>query len=295
MVPGIPFFFGRRPLVSYQPPTDSLGDQCEPSYKLRTGDFTSDLALVAPLLLNGDVVVITDHQGPRHAYGAGPMAGHAALDGVRATESLSGLELAGTRTPVGMWGYSGGAIATGWAAELHPTYAPELNVKGAAVGGTPADLVAVARNLDGGPFSGIMLLATLGLMREYPIMKAAFNDAGRALDTDLADACTDAAVRYTFRSISEFVTVEDPLHNPLVLSFMNAVKLGNTAPRAPMYVYHAFFDEGIPFAQAQQLVDDWRAKGVDVTFSVDYLSEHAILGATGAPGAIAYLTDRLNR
>src|SRR4029450_2829739 len=30
-------YFGRRPLLSYQPATDSLGDQCNPSSLLRLG------------------------------------------------------------------------------------------------------------------------------------------------------------------------------------------------------------------------------------------------------------------
>ena len=36
-----------------------------------------------------------------------------------------------------MLGYSGGAIATEWAAELAPSYAPEVNERliGAAIGG----------------------------------------------------------------------------------------------------------------------------------------------------------------
>ena len=35
-------------------------------------------------------------------------------------------------TPTGMLGYSGGSIATEWASELAPSYAPELNIIGAA-------------------------------------------------------------------------------------------------------------------------------------------------------------------
>jgi hypothetical protein len=41
-------------------------------------------------------------------------------------------------------GYSGGAIATGWAAALQGNYAPELNVKGWSAGGTPANLTGTA-------------------------------------------------------------------------------------------------------------------------------------------------------
>lgn len=42
---------------------------------------------------------------------------------------------------------SSGAIAVGWAAALADSYAPELNLVGAAHGGTPADLKALALNL----------------------------------------------------------------------------------------------------------------------------------------------------
>jgi hypothetical protein len=294
LVPGIPYLFGKRPLVSYQPPTDSLGDQCEPSYTLRTGDMLSDLALMAPLLLKGYVVVVTDYQGPRHAYTAGIMEGQATLDGIRAAESLPGTRLAGADTPVGLWGYSGGAIATGWAAELEATYAPELNIRGAAAGGTPADLLAVARSLDGGLLSGIMLQASLGLAREYPVFALGFNDAGHALEADLADVCGlgDAGLRYPFRHLEEFTLVPDPLNLPFVIETMNQVKLGSTAPAAPVYLYHSVLDEGIPFTQAAQLRDDWCAAGADVTFHADLLSEHVVLGATGAPAAIRFLGDR---
>lgn len=294
LVPGIPWWFGKRPLVSYQPPTDSLGDRCEPSYTLRTGELASDLALMAPLLLRGYVVVVTDYQGPDHAYSAGRLEGQTTLDGIRAAETLAGTGLAGRATPVGMWGYSGGAIATGWAAELGPSYAPELNLKGVAMGGTPADLLAVAHALDGGPFSGAMLQATIGLSREYPVFKLGFNAAGQALAADLAESCGlgDALTRYAFRRMEEFTLVPDPLDFPFVVDTMRQVRLGSTAPAVPVYLYHAVLDEGIPFGQAKQLLDDWCARGADVTFHADLLSEHVILGATGAPAAIGFLGDR---
>jgi hypothetical protein len=33
-----------------------------------------------------------------------------------------------------LWGYSGGGLASGWAAQLHSTYAPELDIVGAVLG-----------------------------------------------------------------------------------------------------------------------------------------------------------------
>jgi hypothetical protein len=47
-----------------------------------------------------------------------------------------------------MVGYSGGAIATGWAAQLQPTYAPELAFVGAVAGGTPADFGLLTRTMN---------------------------------------------------------------------------------------------------------------------------------------------------
>jgi hypothetical protein len=75
------------------------------------------------------------------------------LDSVRATKAFATLGLA-SNVKVGMWGYSGGAIAQGWAAALQPSYAPDLNVVGIAHGGTPANLTATVEFLDGKLFSG---------------------------------------------------------------------------------------------------------------------------------------------
>ena len=127
IVPLTPYL-GQRPLLSYQPATDSLGDQCNPSYTLRTG-LEKEIPLLALGLAKGWAVVVTDYQGPRDAYGAGRMEGHAVLDGIRATLASPEAGLS-ARTKVGIWGYSGGGLATGWAAELQPSYAPELNVAG---------------------------------------------------------------------------------------------------------------------------------------------------------------------
>lgn len=292
----LPYPGGRRPLVAYQPFTDGLAARCEPSYEIRTSGLEAELALLAPMLSQGYVVVIPDHQGPRHAYGVGHMAGHATLDSIRAAESLPGTGLAGTDTPVGLWGYSGGAIATGWAAELHPSYAPELDIVGAAHGGTAADFLAVARWMDGGPFSSIMFMVLVGLGREYPEFRSFVNEAGLAVEADLADACIEeGALAYPFRRMEEFSTIPDPLHDPRVIEIAERLgRMGSTAPEAPVYLYHGLLDEGIPFAQARQLRDDWCAAGGAVVFR-PVLGEHITTMATEAPAVARFLTDRFAR
>lgn len=62
--------------------------------------------------------------------------GYAVLDGIRAAIALNKLP---SDTPSVMAGYSGGAHATAWAANLHSKYASDLNIIGAVHGGTPVD------------------------------------------------------------------------------------------------------------------------------------------------------------
>lgn len=292
MVPQAPYPAGPRPLVSYQPATDSLGDQCNPSYKLRAGT-EAELPLMWQALQQGWAVVVTDYQGPKNAFAAGRMAGHAVLDGIRGALALPGNGLAGSGTPVGMWGYSGGGLATSWAAELQPGYAPELEIAAVASGGTPADLTAAARQIDGGIASGLVLLASVGISRAYPEMLALLNDAGRAMVQRIGDMCIGEAVSaFPFRRLNEFTHSPDPLAEPVAGTVMEANHLGRRPPAAPVLLYHSILDELIPFPTAQQLHRDWCRGGATVTLHADALSEHTSLAATGAPLAVGYMASR---
>jgi hypothetical protein len=292
MVPKSPYPFGDRPLVSYQPATDSLGDQCNPSYKLRAGT-EYELPLMMQALQNGWAVVVTDYQGPQNAFGAGRMAGHAVLDGIRAAVSVPGTGLSGLKTPVGMWGYSGGGLATSWAAQLHPGYAPELNIAGVASGGTPADFEAAVRQIDGSMASGLVLLASTGLTRAYPEMLPLLNDAGRQMVQRIGDMCVGEAVSaFPFRRLNEFTTSQEPLAEPVAKAVLEDNHLGRLTPRAPVFLYHSVWDELIPFSSAQALQADWCRTGGQVTLYADALSEHSSLAVTGAPLAVGYLGSR---
>ncbi|RZS38884.1 secretory lipase [Herbihabitans rhizosphaerae] len=290
LVPPTPYPLGKRPLLSYQPAIDSLGDQCNPSYTLRTGT-EKEAVLLGMGLAKGWAVVVTDYQGPRDAFAAGRMEGHGVLDGVRGALALPEAGLAGS--PVGLWGYSGGALASGWAAELQPSYAPELQIKGVAAGGTPADPEAAVRTIEGGIGAGLAVGAIMGVMREYPELEQLMNDAGRELRDEVADLCvTDLTVRYPFRKIAEFTTSPDPLNEPVAKQVLALNTMGSKAPTAPVYLYHSLFDELVPHKSAVTVSKQWCAQGTKVKLYTDILSEHAILAVTGAPAAVAYLDAR---
>jgi hypothetical protein len=287
MVPRKPWS-GNRPLVSYQPATDSLGDQCNPSYTLRTSR-EKELGLMYMALEQGWAVVVTDYEGPHNAFAAGPMAGHAVLDGIRAAQR----SLAGAATPVGLWGYSGGALATSWAAELQPRYAPEIDVVGVAAGGTPGDLEAAARHIDGTAAAGLVLLASVGIGRQYPELNTLLNQAGREMVERIGDMCLgDAVMAFPFRRLNEFTHSADPLSEPVSKWVVAENDLGEPAPTAPVFLYHSVMDELIPFATAVELRHQYCRQGTRVLFHADPASEHSSLAVTGAPLAVGYLGAR---
>ena len=164
-------------VISYQSAYDSLNRNDEPSYAI-SGGFTLggvvanvELAVFGLFLADGYTVIVPDTEGQRADFAAGPEYGMNTLDSIRAALSSSTVGLPDTAR-VAMLGYSGGAIATEWAAELAPAYAPDLDRRliGAAMGGV---LVHPARNLlyvEGSYFwAGVMPMALVGIARAFEI------------------------------------------------------------------------------------------------------------------------------
>src|SRR5277367_1217232 len=146
-----PFQFDATRVISYQSAYDSLNRNDEPSYAiwggLRLGGVIPNVeaAVFGPFIADGYTVIVPDTEGQRADFAAGPEYGMNTLDSIRAAFSSSTVGVPDDAR-VAMLGYSGGAIATEWAAELAPTYAPDVNKRmiGAAMGGL---LVHPAHNL----------------------------------------------------------------------------------------------------------------------------------------------------
>src|ERR1700677_1358271 len=170
-----PFKFDATRVISYQSAYDSLNRNDEPSYAiwggLRLGGVipNGDAAVVGPFIPHGYTVIVPDTEGQRADFAAGPEYGMNTLDSIRAAFNSSTIP---NDAKVAMLGYSGGAIATEWAAELAPTYASDVNERmiGAAMGGV---LVDPARNLhyvEGtGFWAGVMAMALVGIARAFEI------------------------------------------------------------------------------------------------------------------------------
>ncbi|MCW2787521.1 MAG: hypothetical protein JWP74_4038 [Marmoricola sp.] len=281
----------RHELLAYQMATDSLGAKCEPSYTLRSGT-EKEAAVVALAVASGLTVVVPDHEGPRNAYAAGRMAGHAVLDSIRGALALPTSKLTGAGTEVGMMGYSGGAIATGWAAQLQPTYAPELDVVGIASGGTPADLEAAGGAIDGSAFGGLFMGAAIGMSREYPELRSILNAKGVAFADTIKDDCVTGLASHPFVSIKQFSDSPDPLRTPVAQAVLADNKLGHGAPTAPYYLWQSKHDELIPWSSVNQLDKDWCANGAKVRFVTNNTSEHISGVVEMVPTALPWLLAR---
>ncbi|QNG21262.1 lipase [Rhodococcus triatomae] len=286
-----------RPLVSYQPFINSLGLQCAPSRQLFDGGLQEAPALNL-LLQRGWAVAVPDHLGPTSAYGAAQLGGRLVLDGVRAAQRLPEAGLG--RSPVGLAGYSGGGMATGWAAALAPTHAPEIDLVGAAIGGTPVDLGEIAGRLGGGASSafGLGFAAAIGLEREYPTrapLGDVLNDEGHALRDRMSNLCTDGILAAgAGRSIDELTTRPGVLDDSSVRTVMDENSLAHApqVPRAPLYVWHGDADELVGMGPVQGTVGRYCASGARVQFAVLPGGDHGSTAVAGAAPAFAYLGDR---
>ncbi|MFF3228934.1 lipase family protein [Nocardia suismassiliense] len=289
---------GPRPLVSQQMYEDSVGLQCAPSYALRVGysapgNGTQYDQNIQRELANGWAVVVPDYQGPQSQFLAGPMGGHSVLDGVRAARAHGPAGLS-PDSPLGLAGYSGGAVATAWAAELQPEYAPELTLSGVALSGWPAQFQAVAHALDGSPFFGFLIAGFIGLDRAYPEYRLTdyLNDHGRAVFADTENDClNDLLVKHPFAHIAEFSAVPNPFAEPRGVELLDINSLGQRVPHAPIFEFHTTGDEVAPLAQADAVLDWYCAAGVAVD-RVRAPGEHVTGILLEVDSTTSYLADR---
>ncbi|WP_405165322.1 lipase family protein [Nocardia sp. NBC_01499] len=312
IVPYRPAPSGQRGLVSFQFAEDSLSQNCAPSYALQMGSLPNPLSPVhqmefvevQAMLQLGHAVVIPDHEGPNAAYAVGPLGGRITLDGIRAAENFDQAGLSGAATRTVLWGYSGGAIPTGHAAELQPQYAPELNLVGSATGGLMADItMAVDYNNGTSTFGGAVLGGLFGVAREYPqvnqFIEQYMNPFGKALRVVHEGQCVALQFAgFPFVNIKGLFDYPggDPLRAPEMQPVLDELALGRRGtPTAPIYIYEAPLDEVMPVNAVNRLYDTYcKDPNAKVAYTRDLLSEHGVAAVSGAGSAVIWLNDRLN-
>jgi alpha-beta hydrolase superfamily lysophospholipase len=295
------------PLLSYQCAIDAVSSRCFPSYALRKrakalGSLAQlELLLVAAAVAEGWAVSVPDHEGLAGAWGAPYEPGYRVLDGIRAALSSEriGLSAGG---PIGLWGYSGGGLASAWAAEMCGEYAPELDVVGAVLGSPVGDLGNTFRRLNGKLFAGLPAMVVAALAHVYPdldrVIKEHASDEGRALLDSLEKMTTaEAVLRMAGKDMGDYLDepLEDILSTPEVSHVFEAIKLGAVVPTPPVLIVQAVHDYLIDVNDIDTLADAYSAGGASVTYHRDAFNEHMVLHPLSAPMTLRWLTDRFAR
>lgn len=236
-------------LVAYMSFYDSLNRDDQPSYAIAGGVTfggtvnSVEAAFVAPFLNRGYAVTVADTQGQTANFAAGPEYGTNSLDAIRATLASPAAGV-NADAKVGMIGYSGGAIAAAWAAELAPAYAPEIDDQliGTAMGGV---MVKPSHNLhyiDGSKaWAGVMGMAVIGIARSFEIdLEQYLSDYGRRLYNKLRYASiADVLGQYpgvTWARLAkpEYGVPEDV---PIYVETVNKLIMGSYGtPTHPLYI-----------------------------------------------------------
>ncbi|MFD6654980.1 alpha/beta fold hydrolase [Streptomyces parvus] len=290
-----------RPIIGFAPGTQGLADKCAPSRQLADGTEYEALPLKA-LLDEGYAVVVTDYQGLGtpgvHTYMDREAQGRAVLDSVRAAQRLTTAVLPDDG-PVALYGYSQGGGASASAAELAPTYAPELKIRGAVVGAPPADMSKVADSMDGSAYGAFFNYALTGLSASYGIDTGPYLTAhGRRVTNGLRDnlCTTQALAKHPFLN-SRFLTADGrPLTERLQRAPWDRIvadqQLGRRMPTVPVLLSHSALDDVVPQQVGRTLAADWCRRGTTVKFSGNHVPGHiAATAATSSEGR-PWLADR---
>lgn len=236
-------------VISYQSAYDSLNQNDEPSYAISGGCPTFagvvpnvELGVFGPFLAEGYTVIVPDTEGQSADFAAGPEYGMNTLYSIKAALNSSTID---SDAKVAMLGYSGGAIATEWAAEYAPTYAPDVDehLIGAAIGGL---LVHPAHNLhyvDGSlMWAGVMAMALVGIARAFHIDFTPYlSDRGVQICNEIqAASIVDVlGLRYERLKWTDLAKPEYPTPEsiPLYVETVNKLIMGTGGtPRTPLFI-----------------------------------------------------------
>ncbi|KAK5626907.1 hypothetical protein RRF57_002622 [Xylaria bambusicola] len=303
---------GKAALLSFQIPYNAASTDGGPSYLLATNfglsgpGITPMTSYITNALGRGwyAEVTVPDFEGPTAAFGAGPQAGHAVLDSIRAV--LSSEEFNGKleKPRYAMWGYSGGSIASTFAAEIQASYAPELDFAGAAIGGIVPDLTEVFRK----PISNVSSVIPAGLLgvtAQYPTAReylvSQLNPSGPYNATAFLQALNFSALQsigyFGSQNISEyFINGLDAIYEApeLVRVFGDNEYQGyHGIPQMPLFVYKAIHDDSNGIATSDDLISHYCKVGVNILYHRNTIGGHEDEFINGIPRSFEFLSDVL--
>ncbi|KAF7869850.1 hypothetical protein EAF04_004634 [Stromatinia cepivora] len=296
-------------VLSFQSATDAAWANCAPSYTIQLvsdsnngGIGGTETLLVIAALDQGWIVNLPDYEGPKAAFTSGVQAGRATLDSVRAALSSEDLTSISPQAEYQMWGYSGGSLASEWAAELQPSYAPELSFKGAALGGLVPNVTSVLLSTNKSFFSGLIPAGIIGLTNAYPKFKefvhkhvlpskasGFYKASTQCFSNNTSTYLNQDISSYLDQEITSFLTG----YPKEILDITGQMGVYGT-PKMPIFLYKAIQDEVSVIGDTDSVVNKLCSQGANIEYVRDMLGEHGSEAITGAGDAFLFLIDRFN-
>lgn len=303
-------------LWSYQTAEDASNIDCSPSYAIQFGadlnlEMQAEQIIMQTGLAKGWYVVVPDYEGPKSTFGAGRQSGQAVLNSIRAVLKTKDITNLNPDAKVQLFGYSGGSLASGWAAQLQGKYAPELTGQliGAAFGGVVSNLTEVAIRCDGQIYAGLVGLALRGLLNEYSYLNYLFDVTVSKFNKDrffkITGLCVvEAVISYPFQTFFKglfpvFNDREQFLQRPDVKEVLTNNTMGlkkeSGIPTCPIFVFHGTEDEIIPINGSERLYKDWCNWGIEsYEYAVATTTGHLLEALEGCGAAIAWTVNRFD-
>ncbi|OXR43355.1 putative inactive lipase [Nocardia cerradoensis] len=291
---------GPGPILLYCPAFHGLGGACAPSRLLAIG-AEPDTAPITAALERGWMVAVPDGenlgvtgQGP-HTFLAARAAAHHTLDLTRAAAAIPDLNAQGS--PVVAWGYADGARAVTVAAQLHRSYAPEVDLRGIAAGATITVPGALAASLNTSPFSALMLAGLIGLSRAYhhlPLRYVLSAD-GRQVIAEAETRSAPMLLAQYRRPIEHWCDRGQPWTDPMWHYVLARETIPvDQLPGVPVHLYHGARDALVPIGQSTRLLSAYREGGVEVSWR-NYDRGHLDTARDAITETVARLADYLSR
>jgi pimeloyl-ACP methyl ester carboxylesterase len=229
--------------------------------------------------------------GQVHPYISGIPEGRSTIDLVRAVHRLTTVPV---RDEWVAYGLSQGGHAAVFTAEIAPTYAPELDLRGVIALAPVGDLTDLAPYIDS-PQTGLVPMFLFGLAADNPDLDPAeyLSDAALARADVLETSCTnDILTAYREDFVGETLLDRDPSQDPAVRVILEANSPGRVRTPIPVLILHGIEDPIVPTSQSVGVFERQCALGVTVQLSEYQGSNHTMVLLDADDEITDWIADR---
>lgn len=287
-VPRSPTPDGGWPIIASLHGTDGMISRCAPS------NDASRVPLSRP---EPDYVVAAPDYtglgptGQIHPYISGIPEGRSTIDLVRAVHRLSTIPV---RDEWVAYGLSQGGHAAVFTAEIAPTYAPELDLRGVIALAPVGDLTDLDPYIDS-PQRGLVPMFLFGLAEDNPDLDPAefLSPEAMARAEVIQRGCTNEIATAFWEGFeADDLFIKDPSEDPEVRIILEANSPGRVRTPVPVLILHGIEDPIVPTSQSIGVFERQCELGVTVQLSEYQGSNHTMVMLDADDEMTRWIADR---